>query len=388
MKLYILDSNRNHRFALTTNILLGGDVTMDLNKLNTVKIKLSRDVNSVVYDYVVYTDNIGFEIVDGTTVLRFVKGNAETTSDSQGICDVTFFGEFYDITYKKVNYSNINLLVNSSVQNILQNLDPSYNYQYVGANPPSVEINIGAMDNLNLFNEVMKRASCQWRELGLVNNQPVIQYGDMDYIVPKLAVYGYIKIDNYWNNNKVKIKSWKVKENNFRYDYVRFFVDKGSGTDGATTFDNTVTADQAYPVVNIGQEYWVQNTTVAPTNPKWVTKVINIPDSDNLPIQSVKQILYENAISYFQSTQDDDEIEVTLQTRKILLAGDKLLVVIKQNGTQKRFMGTLRNIKYNLITQECSCQLVANPRKDLRNKNLALLKNISKETYQKKYTPN
>jgi hypothetical protein len=142
-----------------------------------------------------------------------------------------------------------------------------------------------------------------------------------------------------------------------------------------------------YPVVNIGSEVWVQNGINPNTNPKFVTKVINIPDSENLSTESVKQILYENAISFFESTDDGEEIQVELQTQKILLAGDKLLLIINKNQQQKRFLGTLRNVKYDIVNKKCTAQLVANPRKNLRSTNQSLLYNIKNESYTKKYTP-
>jgi hypothetical protein len=387
MKIYILDSSRNNRFVAPLKIFLEARIELDLDKLNVLKIKLARQVNPLIYDYITNNQDCAIRVIDQGVNLVFVRGNSSVAIDAQGIADITFFGGLYDITYKQVNYT-FNKLVSGNVQDIISNIGVGYNFELVGNISPSIDINVGAMDNLNLFNEAMKRASLQWREIGVKNGVQTIQYGDFDFVAPNKTIYDYIRSDNYWNNNKAKIKSWVDKDNEFRYDYARFYVDKGSGTDNSIGLSQATIQLINYPIVNLVNSIWVQNgTTITSNNSKYITKVINIPDAQNLSTQKIQDILYNNAISFFNSSDDDEVVDVELESRNLIFAGDKIEIVLNKNKKQKRFTGTIRKVTFDLISRECKCKLSANPRKDLRNKNLALLYNIQNESYQKKYTP-
>lgn len=367
MQLYLTQKNQFYKPIQPLHLWIGGIHTIQLKqKLGepaVLRIEVNRNLGqflSILRD----VDDLGIRLIDSKSKIDIAFIRREDSQIDTETGSSFEFVSFVRAIRNKKPYYNQNQVIGGLTQANLVNLDSEISWAFVGSDKV-VNYNAGSKNNLEILNEVCKKAGWTYCENGFVSlyvvdfltqttswqSLPQILVGDFR----QMSVSRIITNHNPYNIVDACIISEPKRKNKITsYKYhkvVGVLAGSGTGND-SIILNSSVNADLNYPIVNLFSGRNTQGLYIDDSS-----QSISGADYDTLTIQlwsgATAQDLYNLALLEIIKSKTQYLYEFEIMSPTFIQAGEKIKIEYHSQVLPLFLTTTVKESQYDYATGFC-----------------------------------
>lgn len=373
MQLYLAKKNQTFDMLQPLHIWLGFltkcELKQKLGEPATLNIELVRTAN-VLLELLRDTDDLALRLIDSESNLdiAFIR-QEDSQVDTESGSSFQFVSYIKSLKYKLPHYSTNQALTGSNA-NLITALTTDFVWQNAGIDA-TLAYNSGSKNNLEILNELCKKAGWSYREDGFEGvyvSNPITQNTEWR-ILPKV-LFGDFKSKpvtlflNNWHSydltNPIIIDEPKRKNKVRSYKYNKIIGTlSGSGSSGSSLFlGGGIQTNSLYPIQSINNG---QNVGEGYINDQ--TQTVEDYDTISIPIWSgaTTQDLYNLAVVELEKRKKQYLYEFSVMSRTFVKAGEKVKIDFVSETLPLSFEATVRESMFDFATGFGKLQISEEP---------------------------
>jgi len=356
MQLYL--ARKNKEFTKVTPLILSmGSVTdvmlsQKLSEPSVLLVTISRKNKQLIEQ--MRDSDVAIRLVDVESNLDipFIKKN-DSQIDTENGSQIEFISYMSLLAYSKPHYP-LNTEINGTINSVVSNLNTNFDFKFIGETG-LINYNSGSKNNYELLSEICNRKNLQFRENGFEiyyeTKIPSIEVGDYSQLTPTIFINNYFK----FKKDLVIIDEPKRKNlsNSIKYYKVVGNIAGSGSSNQSLILDNTAFASGDYPIVNIDNEFYINDSSQEFED----YAILNIQIWQGATMQN----LYDLAKIEIEKSKKSYLYQFNIFSHKVFRVGDKIKIDYQSESLPLSIEATIKESKYDYSQRVCMIAISDNP---------------------------